>query len=275
MSAQFGDFIQTKESRQDSGKFQKTQFLKLDEGEHSIRILEPHETRHVIHYINYLYLKCLGDECPICENNKRLMYEHPTDFRDVKGWLPRRNRYYINVLDRTLVKTCSKCNAESGVSSELCGNCGSLLGTASPANTVKVLSGSETLFEDLKVISKSITDQSGERVDIRTYDFKLLVRGKGRDKNITPIPQYNPANAGEIALTPEQNLFDLQNAVIELTAVEMIDVHNGVALKDIFAARRKDEEKKYSDDFMGGTDEESERVREVLNEAASGLFKGE
>lgn len=265
MSDMFGESIEKREDRKQSN-FRKTEFLKLDEGETVIRILDPREIRHYTHYMSWAYIKCLGDECPICQNNKRLMYEHPDDFRDAKGWFPRRDRYYINVLDRTKGKICDKCGTENGESSTLCSACGNPLGDAAPFDKVKVLSGSAKLFEDLKVLSNSVRDEQDQRVDIRTYDWTLLVRGKGRDKNILVRDRYSPTKAGFIDVDPTM-LYDLEKAVIDLTAEEMLDVFNGASIKDIFTVRRA------TTQVINSGLESTDSISDEVKSAAQNIFK--
>lgn len=267
MSDMFGENIEKREDRQSNSKFRKTEFLKLDEGEHTIRILDPREVKHYTHYMGWAYIRCLGDECPICQNNKKLMYEHPENFREMKGWNPRRDRYYINVLDRTKGRICGKCETENEENSSLCDACGSPLGESVPLDRVKVLSGSAKLFEDLKVLSNAVRNENDERVDIRTYDWTLLVRGKDRDKTTLVRDRYFPAKAGFIEVAPEL-LYDLEKAVIDLTAEEMLDVFNGTSLKDVFALRRAAKQVIDSADFMG-----TDSIKEDVKQAAESIFK--
>lgn len=267
MSDEFGNFIEDRTERKSKSKFRKTEFVSLDEGEHVIRILDRHEEKFYTHYIGWVYAKCLGEECPICQNNRKILYEHPEDYRDVKGWNPRRDRYYINVLDRTPVKVCEKCETENTTTSEVCASCGTVLGLAKPADKVKVLSGSSKLFEDLKVISNSVRDDEDKRVDIRTYDWQLLVRGKGRDKAITPRDRYNPAKAGLIEVPAEQ-LFNLNEAVISLSAEEMLDLWNGASLKDIFTVRRAKKQVVNSSEV-----ELTDQLNKDMEDAVSLIFK--
>ena len=263
----FGESIEKREDKKFESKFRKTEFLKLDEGEHTIRILDPKEVRHYTHYIGWAYIRCLGDECPICQNNKKLMYEHPEDFRDMKGWNPRRDRYYINVLDRTKGRICEKCETVNAENASLCEACSTPLGEAAPIDRVKVLSGSARLFEDLKVLSNAVRDENDQRVDIRTYDWTLLVRGKDRDKTTLVRDRYFPAKAGFIEIAPDQ-LFDLEKAVIDLTAAEMLDLFNGASLKDIFQLRRATKQVMDSADFLG-----TDNVQEDIKQAAESIFK--
>jgi len=269
MSDEFGNFIEDKKERQ-SSKFRKTEFLTLDEGEHVVRILDGHEVKHYIHYINFMYLACLGDECPLCQNNKKIMYEHPEDFRDVKGWYPRRDRYYINVLDRTPVKVCEKCQTVNKAQGEVCSGCGTALGTVRPLDEVKVLSGSERLFTDLKVISNSVRDEDDKRVDIRSYDWMILVRGVKRDKVTTPTPRYFPNKAGLIELKEGQELYDLEKATIKLEPEEMLEVFNGHSLKDVFAIRKAKTDAKTA--IFNSDMELTDNPAQDIDDAAQSLF---
>lgn len=266
MSDQFGDYIEDKKERKES-KFKKTQFLELKDGtESTVRILDPHEVKHYTHYMGWVYVQCLGEDCPICLNNKKIMYEHPEDYRDVRGWTPRRDRYYINVLDRTQTKVCVKCETENSATAELCSGCGAVLGAAKPLEKVKVLSGSSKLFEDLKVLSKTVRDENDERVDIRTYDWLLITRGQKREKVTNVSPRYFPNKAGLLEV-PAEELYDLQNAVIHLDADEMMDVFNGHSLKDVFAIRRAKKQ------AMNAEFEPTEQLRKDIDDSVDEIFK--
>lgn len=264
MSEEFGSNIEERKERTQS-KYRKTEFLKLDDGEYTIRILDPMEVKHYTHYMGYAYIACLGDECPICQNNKRILYEHPEDYREVKGWNPRRDRYYINVMDRTSVKICEKCGTESKPTIDICSACGTVLGNTVPANKIKVLSGARSLFEDLKVLSKTVRNEQDERVDIRDYDWIFVVRGKGRDKTTAIRPVYFPAKAGRLEFD-ETQLYDMDNTVVKLTPEEMLDVFNGASLKDVFTVRRA--KKQVLDSDFPVTD----NIREDIANAVDEIF---
>lgn len=267
MSEEFGATIEEKRERTQNPKFRRTEFLELvDGGERTIRILDKMETKHYTHYMGWAYIKCLGDECPICQNNRKILYEHPTDYRDVKGWNARRDRYYINVLDRTKSKVCPKCDTVSVAEADLCSACGTVLGEAKPLDKVVVLSGSAKLFEDLKVLSRTIKDENEERVDIRAYDWLMLTRGKKQEKVTTPSPRYFPSKAGLIDLHEGQELFDLENAVVTLTPEEMLEVSNGTSLKDVFAMRRTLKKADAIDRELSG------KVREDLKASLDEIF---
>src|SRR5689334_8205599 len=128
MTEEFGSTIdEVAPKKQNVTKYRKTEYINLWEGEHKVRILESMETKKYTHYVGWSYLECLGDECPICENNKKILYEHHEDYAKVKGWCPKRPRYYINVLDKTPTKVCPKDGKENQPNAVACTACGTLL----------------------------------------------------------------------------------------------------------------------------------------------------
>lgn len=268
MFEEFGATIDdVKPNKGNSPKFRKTEYLSLTPGEHKIRILEPMETKTYTHYVGWSYLKCLGDDCPLCENNKKIMYEHPEDYNTVKGWTPRRARFSINVFDKTPTKVCPKEGKEHPADAFNCSVCGTALPEAAPLNKVKVLSSGKDLFEDLKIQSKSIRDEQDERIDIRKYDFLLTVVGVGRDREIHTTPRWFPGkeNFEEIG---DQQLFDLENATITVNREEMLDVFNGASIKDVFTLRRAKKELE-KDDFLKG----DKNVEKEIGDAVDEIFK--
>ncbi len=268
MSDEFGATIDdVVYDRNNSPKYRKTEYLSLTPGEHKIRILEPMETKFYTHYVGYSYVACLGDECPLCENNKKIMYEHPENFSTVKGFIPRRARFYINVFDKTPAKVCPKDGKELPQEATSCPACGTFLPEAAPLNKVKVLSSGKDVFEDLKIQSKSIRNEQDERIDIRMYDFLLTVVGVGRDREIHTTPRWFP---GKEALQDvgDQQLFDLSNATIKLSREEMLDVFNGAALRDVFTLRRAKKELE-KDDFLN----ESKDVNKEISDSVDEIFK--
>lgn len=264
MSEEFGSNIdERKESTPGTSKYRKTDFLKLNEGEHKVRILDRMETKHYTHYIGFAYIKCLGEECPLCQNDKKILYEHPEDYKEQKGWNPRRDRYYINVMDKTLAKVCPKCSTEALPNVDLCPACGTVLGDAAPVNKVRVLTGSRSFFEDLKVLSKTVRNEQDEILPITSYDWILVTRGKGREKTTSPSPRLlgQPTNP---EFNPE-DLYDLSRVAIELSPEEMLDVFNGASLKDIFAMRRATKQVLDSD-FDAGSENIKEEIRSKVDE---------
>ena len=215
------------------GGFRKTVYLSTKPGKYTIRILDAVETKKYAHFIKKGWIECLGEECPICANNKKILYEHPEDYKDDKGWCPRRARYFLNVLDRG-------------------------------DEVVKVLSCGPQLIEDLKVMSQSIRNEQDERIDIRLYDWDLIVKGEGRDKETTPSHKFFGKET-KVEYNKE-DLFDLDNCIIKLTASEMLDVYNGVSLKDIFAVRKAKVKSENSE-------EPAQSVLDEVNASVDEIFK--
>lgn len=229
----FGDTIDERAETKES-KFRKTEYLSLVGGnEYIIRILDRVETKKYGHYVGRGWLECLDDECPICQNNKRILYENPEDYREVEGWCPRRPRFFLNVLDRS-------------------------------DNKVKVLSCGPTLIEDLKVMSNSIRNEQDERVDIRNYDWSLTVKGSGRDKETTPSHRFFGKES--IVNLEGQELYNLDNCMIRLEPEEMLDVFNGASLKDVFALRRAKQE-------LSLDAPESDDINEDIKKSIGDIFK--
>lgn len=232
MDVNFADIDAKRES-----KFRKVEYLKLDPGQYTIRILEFPATKKYNHFLNFSSVECLGDDCLICENNRRILYEHPKDYKDVKGWCPRRERFWVNVLNKT--------NDE---------------------NKVCVLSSGPTLFEDFNMMAQATRTESDEVVDIRAYDWILMVKGTGREREITPVPQYRGKN--EPISTEGLELFDLTRCLPNITRDEMADFLKGVSLKDIFNLRRATNEVLSKEETMS-----EENLEKDIEDSISEIFK--
>lgn len=234
-------FFDTTKANKES--FRKTEFLDLPQGQSIIRILSGPEEAHkyYTHFIKGTYVLCLGDDCPLCKNNTKLIMENPENFRDIPGWSPKQERYAVNVLDKTPVKICANCNAEVkkiGTNfPPMCPKCNQPILTVqeTPLNKVKVLAKGVTLAELLNGINASILDSEGNPIGINNFDIILYVTGTGKSQSVTPIPlpdKNEPVNV------PAEAKFDLKAVSLSLTADEIAELQKGVSVKDIFAARR-------------------------------------
>lgn len=261
---EFGSTIDEAPAKTDRPRYRKTEFMNLDAGEHRFRILEPRETKKYTHYIGFAYIECLGDECPVCLNNKKILFEHPEDYRDVKGWAPRNQRFYINVLDKTPAKKCTKCGLEKvNYAADVCPTDGSPMEVLEPR--VKVLSMGSTLLEDIKVMSKSVRNKQDERIDIRMYDFTLEITGARQNKKTHVAHKWYPGDEAFDDVKQEE-MFDLSEVAIKLSAEEMLDVFNGASLKDVFTMRRAQKQLKDSD-FL------SPETKKEIEDSVDKLFK--
>lgn len=221
--------------------FDKIPFLTFDYGNHIIRILGKDKTVYT-HYIKSanVVLKCLGEDCPICKNNSRIIAEHPNDYKEVPGINFRNIKHYFNCLDRTEVKTCKDCGEEvkrdqSQKFPTVCRN-GHLITDAEPhiSNRVKVASISETNAVLINTHEAGILDKDGNIIGYNGYDFLFIVTRSGNKKNITPMPMSDRNDVVEVA---DEFLYDLDKAVVTLTAEEILAVLQGVSLRDVYLAR--------------------------------------
>ena len=250
--------------KKDLTNFKKVEYIDLPPGNAVIRILQNKTYDYFVHYINSAYLMCLGEDCPICASNRKLITENPETFRDIKGWSSRSERHAVNVLDKTLVKICSACKKEvKKVGANFpttCPGCGQVIVSEEikPLNKIKVLSRGKTLFENFNGIETSVLDEVGNPIPLTSYDFTLFVSGSGRETNITVIPMVDKKEPFEFA---ETDLYDLTKTVITLTPEEMQEVQRGVSIKDVFAAR-----KVIGGDTKEVTEEAKTTAQEIVNE---------
>lgn len=240
------------ESKQKTSNFKKTLFLTVVEKQNAIvRLLSPDDhVKQYVHYVNKTSVACLGDTCPLCMNNRRLMMENPENYKNMSGWYPNTKRYYLNVLDRTVVKVCPKCQAENkkidGRFAPTCFACNTFIVNEpeEASNKVKVFNFGVRVAEKLNAMMVHPVD--GSAVDISKFDIGLIATGTGTGKEINLVPIKERAD--EIEISPD-DLYDLESVVIRLEPGEMLKLTQGISLKDIFAARRKD------DDVPEGSDD--------------------
>jgi len=214
----------------------RAEYMQLPVGAHTIRVLQAQAKTLPTHFFvkNKVTVLCLGDECPICTNNKKIIMQFPKNFREQQDYVKINYRFFVNVFDKTPAKTCGKCQKEyKNLSATLC-DCGEVLPEAAPINRVKVLAKGLTLRDDLDSIDKAILNAQGDPIGLMNYDVVLMVSGTGRDTKITPVPRTEANQPVELT----QELYDLEKVTITLTPSEMLDVQRGISLKDIFAARK-------------------------------------
>lgn len=223
-----------------SGK--KKEFLKLTAGNHIIRLLPENEGFYITytHWIHRANIECLGDECPICRNNKRIIAETGDNYRNEKEYSRRRQVFYVNVLDKTLAKVCPSCGEIHkplmGNFPSVCSSCNAMLVNVEPKplNKVVILNRGVELYDQLKTINSSVLDgDSGERVGIDNFDVMIMVPQKTKRPSASPLPHQN-----EKVEVPDSELFSLEDAPLHLEAGEIKSFLNGATLKDIFATRR-------------------------------------
>jgi hypothetical protein len=192
--------------------------------------------------------------------------------KKIKGFNPWQTRYYANVLDRTPVKVSSSGEEvkqrPDGTYPQASSN-GELITDVEEtvSNTVKILSGGKTLFGDLEMHDSAILDQAENPIGIHNYDVVLMVKGEGRERQVTPVPQVGRDD--EIDLE-EYELYDLDRALISFTPEEITSFLSGVSLSDIFKARRAtaslevDEDR--NDEIFQEDTEEDEKLSKDIKE---------
>jgi hypothetical protein len=241
MTMPFADTTQNFKSG--SSDRRKVKYLNLDSGTRQIRFLQETAKRFDTHYINRATVQCLGEDCPICANNRKLAIEFSEDkeFRKQKTWNPSRPQFYVNVLDRTKVKVCPGCGKEIyKVGRDFpatCSDCNNYLTDVEvkPSNQVKVLQRGKRFADYINSSMMTVLDENEDPIPLTTYDYILSISGVGQDKDVVPTSKESindPVNF------KEEDLFDLNEIVIKLEPDEMLDLQRGVSLRDIFSARR-------------------------------------
>jgi hypothetical protein len=225
-----------------SSKYKRTEFMALSNGAHTVRILDEQAKTVPTHFFNNTKttVLCLEENCPICDNNKKLISQFPNNFREQPSYNKVTYRFVVNVYDKTPAKVCSKCGKEwKNLQQTVC-SCGEVLpAQAQPLNKVKVLSKGITLRDDLGSVEKAILDPSGTPIGLQNYDVTLMVTGAGtKDAKVTPVPRTDSTQPVDLG---EQEKYDLDKVTIVLEPSEMLDAQRGISLKDIFNSRKKEE----------------------------------
>jgi len=207
----------------------------------------------------------LGDDCPVCENNKRIIRDNPNEFRKVSSYAPRVERHSVNVLDRTPAKVCPSCGKEykkEGQNFPTSCTCGASLVNVEvkPLNKIKILSKGKDLFSQLNILQDSILDDKKEPVGLKNFDISLFVSGTGRDTKTTAVPQITSNDKIEIS---KEDLFSVKNTTIKLSVTEMLDLMNGVQLRDILTARKASASDSELEEEVSTT---SDQIESTINE---------
>lgn len=274
MSKPFADFP---ERRDKSADFARPVFLRFREGVPvTVRILDVHADKVLKHWINKskTSVLCLGESCPICQQNETIRRENPKTFNKIKGYIPVQRRWMVNVLDRTPVIK----DPESG--EEYCAIKGkfptvtndgerSLVNIQpTPSNTIKILERGQTLFELLAAIhADSITEgDDGESGGITTFDIKLIPAGSGTDMVISVIPQQRNDDVTPILEQNNLTPYVLSDIGVELTPEEVDQVVRGISIRDVFAARRAKDESDSDKSLQGSFSDLSDKVATLFGE---------
>jgi hypothetical protein len=227
------------------GDFKKVKFLKIIPGYPvRVRVLNKSAYRVSKHYLpkQKISIVCLEENCPICANNKKLALQNKDmNYSDIPGIINRQNRFLVNVLNRTKVKTTSTehvvyAGADGKFPSQHPETGEDLTQIkATSQNTIEVLERGSTLFGQLNGIYDTIRDEEGNKIGLTNFDIILTASGKGRQMTVSAVaqPQFND----EVKLL-DTDLYDLTKVPMKLSEDELIQVLNGVSLQDIFEARK-------------------------------------
>lgn len=216
--------------------FKRPVFLKLT-AVHVVRILDTKGHVTDVHWINRIPIECLKDDCPICKNNLLVKAENPNNFWTVSSYSRKAPTFYLNVLDRTPTKVCPNCEHENTIIGNMfsptCKGCGGLITNVAdnPVNKIKILSRSQTFGDELNRINDTNLGQDRNKLGIQNYDIQIMV-----GSNKQPFAQALLDRNDAISYNKE-DLFDLPEVPIKLTASEILDFQAGTSLKDIFASR--------------------------------------
>lgn len=255
-------FSPVPEKEKYESNFKKTEFIKLVKGDNVIRILDDDYRMYPTHFVpGRGSVLCLGkDECPICQNNKKLIVENPQNFRNMKGYLARSDRYYFNVLDRSTAKVCPKCGNEvkavNDVFPKVC-DCGTVVAgvEAQPVNKVKVLNKTSGLVTLLVAFEHKYGL-------LTSYDISLFIADPNAKVPPTPIPLTNQNDVVEV--NPEDK-YDLDNVLMKLSAEEIEELLRGVSVKDIYKARKGSEDKELEEQANVDADEIQKQVNDLFS----------
>lgn len=232
--------------RQKGSKFTKPTFLSLTLGTHIVRFLEAtsqarfDEAHFLITPTGKTTIKCLGDECPVCQNNRKLYLSDTKNYRNLKGYSAKSDKYTLNVLDRTLVKVCTNCQTETKKSGSgyppTCYSCQALIANVpeTPSNKVKLLQLSRTAAQQLNDIENTMVDRDRNPIPLTSYDIVFSVSNINGKKTATPIPA---SSNNDVVDVPEELFLD-KDVIISFSVPEIQDLLKGISLKDIFLARK-------------------------------------
>ena len=153
-------------------RIRKEEFLRLTPGNHIVRVLPDEQGFYLTytHWLNRANIECLEDDCPICMNNRRIIAENPKNFRNIQGYSPKRQVFYVNILDKTPAKVCPNCSeankSVAGTFPHVCQNCSGVIVNVetTPINKVCILNRGKELYSNIKSINGAITDELGEPI---------------------------------------------------------------------------------------------------------------
>ena len=226
-------------------EFKKTQWMDLKPGKHIIRVLgDPYVT--YVHNIRKGYIKCWEQDCPVCQQNKKIISAKPDSFRNSPDYSGRTQRMYVNVLDLTPVKVCPNPECNTAVKKDgrsfpdACPECHTLglkQVPITPLNKVVVLNMGKKLYDQFVGLEDAVKDADGEKLGTTNFDIVLSVVGVGTERTMT-ADETDPL-VRDIYEIPEDSTFELEKCLLTIPPEKINDYRRGVSLKDIFNSLRK------------------------------------
>lgn len=250
----------------------KVKFLDTSTGKATFRILDTSATKFTTHFLNRTTVQCLGDGCPICANNRTIIARDSKDFRKDPAYSPAATRFAVNVLDKSNVRTCPSCGLENPATVSICKSCNTFIGNEPPhiSGTVKVLTKGVQLFDQLNSLNDAVLNAKGDKIGINGFDLNLIISGTGRSTNYTTIPSISPqVMDGSVENDMDfsaYTLYDLTDAVLKLSADELLDLRKGVSVRDILVARGKTDTDLVKEELEDTSEDVRKQLEELLKE---------
>lgn len=182
---------------------------------------------------------CPGQQtCPVCAWNQEAKAKDPND----KNLMKLRKVFTFNVLDRTPIVTCPKCNAEiyenGRVFPEKC-SCGADLVDveAQPRNKIMLLQKGTRLIESLEGF-----EADPDLGDLRGYDIKIDTRGTGTETVNLCVPKQKAKLDLAKILGADYVLHDVKAIVTPFEIEQITRILNGEDWASVFANKADEEE---------------------------------
>jgi len=269
----FNEFFGTDINRERTANFGKIMSFK-DPGVYRIRILEPLKLLNT-HYIRSqkISVLCLGDSCPICANNMKLMAADPQNYWKLPNYYSINYRYVCNILDRTRVRICPGCGTSNYYfllqkTGNKCTNCGMSLASTelAPLNEIRIASFSETFRNQLKTAALSVMDAEGSIIPVNKYDINVTVTvSSNGKKTITPAPALD--GIGDVEVDTSQ-FIEHTKAALNFSADELMRILEGESFRDVLSSRNAKKESIFvtSDFALDSNNEIADEVAETLKQ---------
>ncbi len=255
-------------------QFKKTLFMTLEPpNQYVIRILDSEPYATFIHWINGSSVECLGEDCPQCELNKKILVENPKDGNKVRGYASKSQRFAVNVFDLTPVKTCPKCDTNNLKTATVCSNCDTFLDEkikSHPLKVVKVVNKGVQLFDAINGAEAFLNGVEDEEVR-KITDVDLVITVSGTQKK--PSYAVIPLGKKPVELPQDLEKYDTEKVMLQLNRKEMLNLMSGVQLRDILLSRSANRDADSPADAQLTKDFETAQTK--VEDLIKGLYENE